>query len=189
MQKQAGLTDDMKKVFSTIWRSNEGPFENMLRIVSYSMPFFGGIFGAILLIVDKVASYFWGYSLEDFGKYIDKLIGLSPGSEISEEKLHSALLKELQSKANTKNDKITKLALWGGITGALLKTKIVTIFLMKLAGWFMAAYAVGNMQELYEKIKEPVEKVKNKIEDEVVEHATKNMLNQNMGDLTNIFGK
>jgi hypothetical protein len=64
------------------WRQNEGPFENIFRIATYSMPAFGGLFGgSIALILDKFLSK-QGYGIEDFGKYLDKKMGLKAGDDV-----------------------------------------------------------------------------------------------------------
>lgn len=64
------------------WRQNEGPFENVFRIATYAMPAFGGLWGGgVALVLDKFLSKH-GYGIEDFGKYLDKTMGLKAGDNV-----------------------------------------------------------------------------------------------------------
>lgn len=73
------LFNDENKLWK-VWRSEEGPFENIFRVATYAMPAFGGIFGGgIALILDKFLSSKYGIGFEDMGKWLDKQLKLGPG--------------------------------------------------------------------------------------------------------------
>lgn len=51
--------------------------------MTYGLPAFAGIFGGgAMLVIDKFLSNKYGLSFEDFGKWLDKELHLSPGSDI-----------------------------------------------------------------------------------------------------------
>ena len=72
------------------WNSDEGPFENILRIATYAMPAFGGLFGGTIgLVLDKFLSKNYGMGIEDLGKFLDRKLNLSPETKINENNLDS----------------------------------------------------------------------------------------------------
>jgi hypothetical protein len=98
ISKRAAAMDDLKEVVFSLWKNDKGPFENILGLSSYLIPFLPGLGWAVFLI-EKAASLF-GYGLGDFGKWIDGELGLGPYSNITlqhQEELKQALMKKTSS--------------------------------------------------------------------------------------------
>lgn len=191
ISKRASSTDDLKAIVFSLWKDDRGPFENILGLASYTMPFITGL-GWAVFIIEKVASLF-GYGASDFGKWIDKELNLGPGSDIGPE--HERRLQEvLIRKTSSMNDQFVKNAIYG--SGSILKLiggvpriikAIFTIIKMLLL-----ALGFEKIRDIYteNKKKLPVDMAKKMLDMGMSDHKSMpmptNILTQNlMGNNTN----
>jgi hypothetical protein len=142
-----------------MWRQNEGPFENILRLITYLIPFVPGL-GWTAFILEKAASIALDMGLEDIGRYIDQALGLGPGSEVNpadETKVIDLITQMVKEKqASNTNDEMKKQAflVWGllrAIPGAV--RILFTVFKA-----ILLAVGASSVGEIYQQAKPVVEK-------------------------------
>ena len=138
LSKRAGLMDQAKDQIKKLWSPNKGPFENLLNLSSYLLPFVGGwvVFG-----IEQVASL-KGYGLKDFGKYLDSNLGLGPGSNIGTRELQ--MLEGLLNTASTNNDGLEKKAI-----GRALMAGGAVKLIYTLIKFVLLAVGAETIKELY----------------------------------------
>jgi len=171
---------------SVVWRDNEGPFENLFRLISYSPVLFAGLGGLALTGIDKIISYMWGMGLEDFGAWIDKQLGKGPKSDVTPQDydaLKDILTQRLQSNARVNNGQMVKVAGLGGIfklfggTGKVVN--MILSFVMRAFAFVAMALGATSTGDIYDKVKGVAkEKVK-----EVGQEAVREMFQGQMGDM------
>ena len=181
-------SSDMLKAVSVVWRDNEGPFENLFRLISYSPVLFAGFGGLLVTLIDKFASWF-GYGLEDFGAYIDKKLGKGPKSDVSAQDvpaLNNLFTGLLEAKAASQNGQMVKVAglgsifkLFGG-TGKLVN--LIISLVLRAFAFVAMALGAASTGDIYNKVKGAVkEQIK-----EVGQEAVQEMFQGQMGDLGNV---
>lgn len=65
-----------------VWRTEEGFFENALRIGSYLFATFG-LSGVVVLVIDKFLSKNYGKGFEDFGRWLDERFNTGVGGNLN----------------------------------------------------------------------------------------------------------
>ena len=159
MIKQADVPEDVKKAIAFVWRTNEGFFENLFRVATYVIPFIPGL-GWMVYVLDKFASMGFGMGFEDLGKWIDQQLGLSPGSEITEEHfmgLEPHFTKTLTPTTSMNHQgQFVKVAfLWGllksigGVKPVLSKSWTIV---KAVVGWLLLTFGASSMNQLYQNI-------------------------------------
>lgn len=150
ISKRAANVEPLKKLVLSMWRQNEGPFENILRLITYLIPFVPGL-GWTAFILEKVASIVLNMGLEDIGRYIDKALGLHPGSEISsahEAKVVDLITQMVKSKQAQPHNELKKEAflIWSllrAIPGAI--RVLFTVFKVILLA--VGATSIGDLYQ------------------------------------------
>lgn len=145
--KRADNKQKLLELIKTLWRNTEGPFENILRLISYAGVLLPG--GLIIIAMDKIASMF-GMGLEDLGKYLDNKLNLGPRSSLNENNLDNAvnLLEELSKKQASVHEKLIKNAgLLSFVRGNGIKTTFKGLWM--LIKWLLTALAITNFSDLY----------------------------------------
>jgi hypothetical protein len=170
-EAQAGVFVDFVK--STLWRPEEGPFENIFRLGTYLMPFVSG-WGFVLMIVDKIASTFFHMGLEDFGRWLDRKLGLGPRSDITQDVLNRGqnevlnMLQGIEQSGSKELDSIVKVAFLGGLLRWLgfsaargfsrnrggLTGLVRTIFSVigKAIGFLTIAFGANKFNDIYKMV-------------------------------------
>lgn len=158
ISKRAVDKERIKNEILGIWRTNEGPFQNIFRLFSYAIPFVPGLGWGVFLL-EKLAGAL-GLGLSDLGEYLDRGLGLSAGSDFD---LSDALgrianwLKGLFSKmpalAHHEDEQLRKLAFLGGLLqliggGARLVPKLISL-IGSVVGWLLLAVGANNINNIY----------------------------------------
>lgn len=184
LSKRADTKEKLLKLLKTLWRNNEGPFENLLRLVSYAGVILPG--GFVIIALDKIASMF-GFGLEDLGRYLDKKLNLGPGANITENTMSDAanIIESLSSKeANSKNILIKNAGLWSFLSKGGVKTTFKGLW--AIVKWLLTALALTNFGDLY-KTSELSSTVDTLIKDEITSNPDEPK--KSVRDIANEFGK
>lgn len=157
MNKTADI-ELFKDIVSKAWHQNEGPLENIFRIITYAMPFVPGL-GWMTFALDKLASLALGLGFEDLGAWFDKKLNLTSGSELNESKFLNLASEFENNKSSTiyTEDGIIKVAFLGSILKSLgIGNIIIKAFgiIKSTIGFLLVTFAASNMDELYKKIEE-----------------------------------
>lgn len=153
ISKRAFIADTVKKMVTSSWREDQGPAENILRLISYAPSVFG-LGGMAITALDKWLSEY-GYGLEDLGRYIDQtpmgseLMSITASTSISEE--------EFFKKTSIAKDTIVKEAfIWRALL-SLIKRKGILGFIWsaitKAVKYILFAWGLTNLGELYDRFK------------------------------------
>jgi len=172
-EAQAGAFVEFVK--STLWRTDEGPFENLFRLGTYLMPFVSG-WGFVLMILDKLASTLFKVSLEDFGKWLDSKLGLGPHSDVTQDVLNRGqnevlnLLQKMEQTGSEELDHIVKVAFLGGLlrwlgfaanrgyrgyrnkSGLTWLVKTIFSVLGKAIGFLTLAFGANKVNDIYKMV-------------------------------------
>ena len=149
ISKRAGPEDAAKKFIATVWKVDQGPLENIFRILPYAaVPFLGGLGSIAALIVTNLASHMLGVSPQDFGRYLDNYFGLGPGDDPRE----GNVLSELERLIN--KFVATKIASEYASPHAISKTANIWSMLLKsgkIGSWLAKAVykLIGGLLILY----------------------------------------
>lgn len=171
-EAQAGAFVEFVK--STLWRPDEGPFQNIFRLGTYLMPFVSG-WGFVLMIIDKLASALFNISVEDFGKWLDSKLGLGPNSDVTQDVLNRGqnevlnLLQGIEQTGSEELNHIVKVAFLGGLLrwlglsagrsfsrsrGGGLTWLVKTIFAVigKAVGFLTIAFGANKLNDIYKMV-------------------------------------
>jgi hypothetical protein len=161
----------------SVWRKDEGFFENLLRCASYFLAFVPGL-GLALVALDKIGSYAFGLSIEDFGKWIDGRIGPVTGQFPSEEqfvsKLSAPLNDALSKNSGTlyNNGRIVKRAFFFGLLKTIGSGKVLVGIYRALAGLTKFLFVVFSATAVNELVKN-IDEYKQRAIDFATEEAAK----------------
>lgn len=151
ISKRAFVAEGLKRVIKEMWRKDQGPAENVFRLVSYVPSVFGWS-GMALVALDKVLSEY-GYGLEDLGKWIDDnyptQLLMSFAKEEGNMSLKVSRLEEHGLKKNAFIGTVFKkiLGKFGGV-------KYVLKLLGKAIQLLLYALGLSKVEEIYDSIKE-----------------------------------
>lgn len=136
---------------SSMWRNREGPFENLLRLISYGVMVIPGVGWLGFALVQLASALGWG--LGDIGGAVDKYLHLEPGPELrmpQQSNIESAFKEILQQKtASASDEEMIKLAFLGGLfrlTGLIPKIASGLISVMK---YIILAAGMTQLGDLY----------------------------------------
>ena len=151
ISKRAGALEYLKNAAISLWKIDRGPFENILGLASYVIPFVpGGGWG--LFILEKILSLY-GYGADDLGREIDQFLGLKPGSEIMpqhEKRLEQFFNQKLKTAMLSDDEEIRKQAgIISGLVGIARVIPKLAKFLMTAVKVFLLAFSVSKMKDLY----------------------------------------
>lgn len=189
MEKDAALQDYVLKLL----KPNQGPMENLFRLLSNVPAFFMGLGGIGFTLLDWLTSTFFGVGMQPFGAWLDRKFGLGKDTTPKQvERLYLPVsdIAEMRLAAMKNNGEIVKVSSLGGILkmmgGVGKVVKMVFSFIAKAFAYLLAMYGVANWGELTEKIESGV---KEKVQ-EMVREQVPGMLfgNQTMGDVTDLLG-
>lgn len=152
--------ETIKQNIISVWRTNEGFFENLFRIGTYIMPFIPGL-GWLWFIIDKILSVGFQAGLEDAGAKLDKVLGLAPGSDISESAFMGleSKIEELNKNSRTmyQNGQIVKQAFLFGLLKTVGIKRILKIswdIINTSIKFLLLLFGVSALPELNKKIDE-----------------------------------
>lgn len=153
MSKRAGPADAVKSIVSQMWRVDQGPAQNIMRLISYAPSVFG--FGGLAITgIDKWLSHY-GYGLEDLGVFLDKTELRPLLDNLTADSKHS--IDEIHRLGNTMDsDKIVKeafllKALWNIMAKKGL-LKLTWQVISKTVKYILLAFGFTKMGELYDKL-------------------------------------
>ena len=185
ISKRAGAMETVGDQILSIWRVNEGPFQNFFRLFSYATPFVPGL-GWVVFVLEKIAGAF-GYGLSDLGKYIDSTLTLGANQKFDLGDVMNRLsiwLSEVfgdepQAIASLNDDdQIVKIALFGGlikmIGGAKVVVPKIIKVLMAFVSWLLIAVGANHVDQIYEMAREHALGLKENVMDEVTTRVTDN---------------
>jgi hypothetical protein len=103
ISKKASISDAAQKWAETVWHFDEGPFENIIRLLPMAaIPWLGSLGSVIGFALIQVAKYMLGIDLQELGREIDKAFGLGPGDDprgkVTEEDLENFLNERVEQK-------------------------------------------------------------------------------------------
>lgn len=153
ISKKASEEALKEKTFE-FWDTSKGPLENLLGWARFAVPFIPGL-GWTAFIIELVADKVFGFGADEFGAYLDKLLGFGPGTELTEAKLEQALKMQEENllKSSSVNHQLVKEAFLGiglkMMTGKLIGA-IKTLFkaLLKVLGVSAIGVSVMNSGKL-----------------------------------------
>ncbi len=152
ISKRAIGLEDLKNTIFHLWHPNEGPFQNIFKLLSYATPFIPGL-GWTIFIIEKVASL-TGYGLENLGKYLDQQLGLDSGSNIDPSHIEKGgqLLENLVSSkmASASKEELVKIAFFGSLLKFAIPKALKLI--LKVVSLLLMAVGVDQIKDLYTKI-------------------------------------
>jgi len=156
ISKRAGIVDKLK----SLWEDDQGPWENIFRLASYSVPFIP-VFGWKVFILEKAASMLFDIGLQDFGRWLDTEQGKGPGSNLTEsDAIRAGQLVSERAKATAgrSSDELRKMAFWGAIFSALvkilpglLKTMLLILGVKYLSDMYQSGEMTKRVTDLGEK--------------------------------------
>lgn len=151
ISKRANDLDKVKEVVVSLWDQGAGPLENILGLASYFIPFVPGL-GWVVFAAEKIASYF-GYGLNDLGRYLDQELGLGPGSDLNvgqKAKIQQVL--QYKVKAAKYNGAITKQAFFGALLAKGVPAIVKGIFMIVKV--ILLALAIEKVSDIYDYVKQ-----------------------------------
>lgn len=154
ISKRAFVVDGVKAMVKSLWRADQGPAENLFRLISYAPSAFG-LGGLALTGLDKILSMY-GYGLEDFGRWLD-------GTGVVSQTLGMVGLAELDDNRLEKvarvavDGAIIKEAAWGAIINLIkryLGFRMILKMLWTAAKFVLLAFGFTHMGQIYEMFKQ-----------------------------------
>lgn len=141
----------VKDAVKSIWRDDQGPGENIGRLISY-IPSAFGWGGMALTAIDKILSEY-GYGLEDYGRYLDEsgLIDVMLGAQVFAEVDY-----EMHKVSSISDGLVKKAFLWSKITKYMARRgllKALWAAFKKAAKYIIMAFGLTHLGELTEKLK------------------------------------
>jgi hypothetical protein len=160
ISKQAAELDMLKQLILSLWNKSVGPCENIFGLLTNIIPFVPGVgWGPFML--EKVLS-FLGFGLDDFGRLIDKELGLGPGSDFAAaqvDSLNDIIKKWIIGKIATKSDEeLKKIAFFGGVWKLITLIPSITKMLFIIIKTITLALGVKSISEIYTLAPELIEK-------------------------------
>lgn len=149
-----------KQWVSTVWRGDQGPLQNLFRLLPYASIPFLGIGSIIPTVLITVATHILKISPEDLGRAADKALGLGPGDD--PRRVLPAVVDYFDNvyekkPASYQGQPISKTA---GIISGLLKVfgfgKVVALFITKIIAALASVFVFSHLGELTKKFTEPV---------------------------------
>ncbi len=206
ISKRAGLaeigTEAGLKWLRTVFDVNAGPFENILKMLSFAAPFTGlGLWRSLVILFATKAL---GISPAQVGRKIDDFIGMKPGDKIDtglmpmfEKAVNSMLSKRANAGINLYKE--------AGILSALLKGGGAAKWLWKAVskmGFVLSGmFGIASIDKLYDMFAEPIsETIKETVspeaeklplsyrEEEAPKADSKNEIEQMIGKLEEKYG-
>lgn len=161
ISKRADISNIVDKYISTVWKSEDGFFENLFRIGTYLSPFLG--IGWVPLLLSGLGSAFLGVGISDVGRWVDQKLGISPG-EAPPVDWESKLTREIDlltqgfsHNAYISSRQMTKEA---SIFSAILKSGKIAGLIVKGVGRLITAllgvYGLATINDLVHKLGKPV---------------------------------
>jgi hypothetical protein len=152
ISKRAGVLETVKDVVvqfaETIYREDQGPFQNGFRILAYGfVPFLGSLGRIITFILGRIALGILGLPPGFIGKMIDETIGLKPGDDPRQpgikEKAEKAINDIFEPKlaAATASDDPYPISKTAGIMSILKTGGLIGKYLIKGLYWLFGAAA------------------------------------------------
>lgn len=150
ISKRAFVIKGIKKMVREMWRDDQGPGENLFRLISYAPSVFGWS-GMLITALDKVLSHY-GYGLEDFGKFLDdqgittQLFGMPATASLDDNRINKI--------ASSMEDQIVKEAVLGAalkfIWKYLISPRALLKNLWRAAKYLLLAFGFTKIGEIYD---------------------------------------
>ncbi len=152
ISKKADTFDTVGKLIKeSLWDDSKGPWENVFRTFTYFMPWIPGL-GWFAFFADKIASFLFGFGVEDFGAWLDGETGKVPGDNIGEEDttmVEQVIQRAFQTKSASSKDEFEKVAIFGGLMKLVGGIPRFTKFLIKILKMLLIASGVKQISNLY----------------------------------------
>jgi len=150
ISKRAFVAEGIKKMVQGMWRTDQGPGQNLFRLISYAPSVFGWS-GMMITALDKVLSNY-GYGLEDFGRWLDEqgvttqLFGMPATANLNDERINKI--------ASSMENQIVKEAFASVVLKFIWKYVISPRALLKnlwrAAKYLLFAFGFTKIGEIYD---------------------------------------
>lgn len=181
ISKRAKENSDEESAFkqwiSTVWKTDQGPLQNLFRLAPYASIPIMGLGSIIPMILITVATYILKMSPEDLGRKADEELGLGPGDDPREvpskiiEYFNGITDKNLV--ASYEDHQLSKTA---GIISGVLRAgkfgKVVYGYIVKFIAVLASMFVFSHLGEFSKKLVNPVREKVTDIKEEYLTEPT-----------------